>query len=64
VGILPGAIVFTVFGATVPSLLRQSPLLTVIGLFVLFAAIAVATYWTRNLDTAAAGERVQVDIPR
>ena len=54
VGILPGVVVFTAFGATLPSLLRQSPMLTVMGLLVLFGGIAVATLWTRRLDAGEA----------
>ena len=55
-GILPGAIVFTVFGSTFPSLFRQSPLLSGVGLLALFAAIGLATYWTRHLDVEEAAD--------
>jgi len=61
-GILPGAIVFTVFGATLPSLLQESPLLTAVGLVVLIAAIAAGAYWTRHLDAEEAAEAVGMDL--
>ncbi len=48
VGILPGAVLFTAFGSTLPSLLRESPLLTVGGLVLLGGAIAIGARWTRR----------------
>ncbi len=56
VGILPGAVLFTAFGATLPSLLRESPLLTVAGLALLMGAVAVGARWTHR------GERAGADL--
>ena len=54
VGILPGTVLFTAFGASIPTLFRQSPTLTAIGLMVLIALVAVGTVWTGREPAAAA----------